>query len=470
MNAKKIKPNYSGFVATFLQKSSSNVIDGNFVIAIFYVDINALDDINIDHGRAAGDFVIQEVLRVLKENLGGLVRPSIFFELIHLAEDEFAIACKLKLEPEWCWVSREDRCPPASIVCSRLSSILSKSISNHSFIFASKAIKVSVSIGAATMEYERNHVINTKEVIPLIRMSKRASIDARYSGFEQVLILDLNDVLQKRRKSLAVSKIRKSIVEDKIGVHFQPIIDSRTNSVVRIEALVRIISEKHGELISPGDFIPLILDNDIIGELGLIVFSKVLEALSTWRGQGKRYKVSVNVSARQLQDRNFAPHLLKLLLKFPSVHSSQLHIEILESGEIVDFETVIMNLEALRRAEIQCCLDDFGTGSASFAYLKRLPVTCLKIDQLFTSAILHNSKDEAIVKSCISIAEAFGVDVVAEGVETLEVANKLNTLGCFILQGFLISRPLSQKDFDLWIENFSKTNHVFMRHYNDNVA
>lgn len=448
------------FIKEFRGKLLQMECNGSACV-MFYIDINDLDKVNVGYGRGAGDHILREVFNILSETLKNILQPHTYL-LRNIENDEFAIGFRIEILPEWCTISKQENLPPTTRVVSRLSAILSRSISNQKFQYQGYVLPVSVSIGAAIVDLDKHKPETSLAYLSsLFVLAKKASVGARDSGTEQILVFDAKEVMRKRIKSSVIAMLREAIQKDYIDIHLQPIVNIVTNHINGFEALIRVRSANHKGYIDPASFIPHLLDHDIICELGFVVFAKVLEALNYLRLKGHQYKISVNVSARQLQNKDFSSNVLSMLAQYPEISPSMISIEMLESGEITNFDTVENNLKALKLAKIFCYIDDFGTGSASFAYLKKLPVSGLKIDQLFVRNLLSSDKDEAIVKSCISIAKAFSVEIIAEGVESVEVAHKLMELGCELIQGYYICRPSNVEDIDHWIcQNISDSRSI----------
>lgn len=254
-------------------------------------------------------------------------------------------------------------------------------------------------------------------------------------------------------KSDAITLVKRALKDDLLVVHYQPKVDLSNNSLAGIEALVRILDDAQPFGVAPPDsFIPFVEDTPLINEIGFKVLSLVLNDLSRWALLGVFLTVSVNVTAHQLQDLNFSGKLQSLIKLSPGVIPEQLVLELVESSRLVSLSAAFSTLHALRAVGIQSHLDDFGTGYASFFYLKALPFTAFKIDRSFVRSMLTEPKDEAIVLACVAIARAFNVGVIAEGVDSPELAQKLHLIGCSVIQGFWIAKPMPFDDLDRWLK------------------
>jgi len=224
----------------------------------------------------------------------------------------------------------------------------------------------------------------------------------------------------------------------------------RTGAVVGVEALIRWQHPDQG-LMLPGTFLHQIEKHPLCELVGAWVMESALEQLETWSLGGLHLPVSVNVSARQFQDEKFAANLADLLGKYPNASAADVELEILETSALVDLVSVQKIMHDCHEIGVQFSLDDFGTGYSSLIYLKRLPVSTLKIDQSFIRDMLVDSDSLSIVKGVIGLANAFNRNVIAEGVETEAHGTGLLALGCELGQGYFIARPMPADQIPSWI-------------------
>ena len=200
----------------------------------------------------------------------------------------------------------------------------------------------------------------------------------------------------------------------------------------------------------PGEFLPMSENHPLAVEIGEWVIDTALTQIELWQTGGLNIPVSVNVGARQLQQENFVERLNLILSAHPGIKPGHLTIEILETSALMDLSHVSQIIESCRKIGISFALDDFGTGYSSLTYLKRLPVTQLKIDQSFVRDMLNDRDDLAILEGILGLAKAFRRNVVAEGVETVEHGRMLLQLGCELAQGFGIARPMPAHHLPAW--------------------
>jgi EAL domain-containing protein (putative c-di-GMP-specific phosphodiesterase class I) len=219
-------------------------------------------------------------------------------------------------------------------------------------------------------------------------------------------------------------------------------------TLVGVEALIRWRHPTRG-LLLPGEFISLAEDTGLIVPLGYWVIGEACRQAVIWRdlrtaaGQDAwRLMMSINVSPRQLVERNFAARLLDIV-GATGVDRDSILLEVTETTVMRDPEHAIAVLEGLKAQGMHICIDDFGTGYSSLSYLKRLPVETIKIDRSFVDGLGENPEDTAIVRAVIGMADSLRLLCVAEGVETRDQVDALRTLGCHIAQGFLFGHPLA---------------------------
>jgi diguanylate cyclase (GGDEF)-like protein/PAS domain S-box-containing protein len=245
---------------------------------------------------------------------------------------------------------------------------------------------------------------------------------------------------QSQERAALESGLRRALPRGEFVLHYQPIYRLRDRSIVGIEALVRWRHPEKG-ILSPREFIPLAEDVGLIARVGEWVLRQACEQLRTWQSLGAPpLRISVNVSPRQFQQRDFAANVRRIVRE-SGLEPSVLDLEITESIAMHDVAHTGRVLSELADLGIQISMDDFGTGHSSLNYLKHFPIRRLKIDQSFVAGMTTDDKDHAIVATVISIARNLGLAVTAEGVETEEQAALLAALACEDVQGYLFARP-----------------------------
>jgi EAL domain-containing protein (putative c-di-GMP-specific phosphodiesterase class I) len=248
-------------------------------------------------------------------------------------------------------------------------------------------------------------------------------------------------------------ELRRAIHEGEMVLHYQPKIDISSNSVIGVESLVRWQHPRLG-LVYPDTFIGLAEMSGLIKPLTLEVLRLAMVQILEWRGLGHSFPVAVNISAINLQDKDF-PEIVSVMIAEYGVPSHLLELEVTESAIMVEPLIAIENIRKLSLMGIQMSIDDFGTGYSSMAYIQKLMVAKIKIDKSFVLEMGTQMKDEVIVRSTIDLAHNLGLKAVAEGVENQGAWDKLRDMGCDSAQGYFMSKPLSPEKFIEWVENSS---------------
>ncbi len=247
---------------------------------------------------------------------------------------------------------------------------------------------------------------------------------------------------------MLAGQLRRAIAEDALELHYQPIVDMRQRHMRSVEALVRWVHPQRG-ILPPTHFVTVAEQTGLIRLLDYWVLDQALKQCRSWLDRGLKLVMSVNLSARTLDDARLVQSVREALQRW-DVPASQLRMEITESALIADPEQSLLRLNELSAEGVSLALDDFGTGYSSLAYLKRLPLHHIKIDLSFVQEMRHDDNDAVIVHSTIDLAHNLGLRVVAEGVEDEETWRLLVALGCDAAQGWYIARAMPLWAFDDW--------------------
>ncbi len=401
-------------------------------LAVVYLDLDNIKEVNDQHGHAAGDALLIEVSRRMKVAL----REG--DTLARLGGDEF-VAVLGNLSGPDDGIPVLERLLQAAAVPVVIATALDTNNEADQII-----VRVSASMGVT---FYPQDPANADQ---LMRHADQAMYAAKQGGKNRYQLFDIaQDVaLQSRREGL--EHIRTALDQREFVLHYQPKVNMQSGKVMGVEALIRWQHPEKG-LLPPAAFLPLMADHPIGIEMGEWVIETALSQASAWLVQGLDLRVSVNLDAAQLQQAGFAERLNEILTRHPDVPPQRLGLEVLESSELEDYDRVCAAMNACHDLGVSFALDDFGTGYSSLTYLRRLPAHTLKIDQTFVRDMLDDPSDLAIVKGVIALAQAFGRSVVAEGVETAAHGQALLSLGCEMAQGYGIARPMPADRIPAWV-------------------
>jgi len=283
----------------------------------------------------------------------------------------------------------------------------------------------------------------------LMRQADQAMYQAKLAGRNRLHFFDSAHDKSSSTRHESLNNIRRSLAANEFVLYYQPKVNMRTGQVVGAEALIRWQHPERG-LLLPAAFLPVIEDHPLAVDIGEWVIDSALAQMESWKAAGFDIPVSVNVGALQLQKNSFVDHLRTLLAAHPLIKPFRLELEVLETSALQDVATVSGVFDACREIGVLFALDDFGTGYSSLAYLKHLPANVLKIDQSFVSEIVKDRKNLAILKAVLGLATEFHLEVIAEGVETVEHGVLLLQLGCELGQGYAIAYPMQGCDLPGW--------------------
>ena len=295
-------------------------------------------------------------------------------------------------------------------------------------------IRVECAIGLALM-----HAGQDPE--ELFRNAQFAVKQAKIAGKPQVY--EPKQATEARRRFSIETELRRALDKDQLKLFYQPLINLKSGEVSGFEALARWTHEDRGE-ISPTEFIPVAEESGLILHLGRWAMDKAAQTLADWdRETGEKLPlyVGVNLSAIQVARDDIAA-VVESALKSSGLTGDRLTLELTESSIVQDPARATRVFDALKALDTTVAMDDFGTGYSSLAYLQRLPIDVLKIDKSFVSGMMVDPDAVAIVRAVLSLAEALGMSTTAEGIETVELATTLATLGCASGQGFYFAKPL----------------------------
>jgi Amt family ammonium transporter len=390
----------------------------NYQFALIMFDLDRFKRVNDSLGHHIGDELLKQMASRFKECIRSVDTVA------RLGGDEFAIL----LEE---FIILKDVIDVARRI---------RNVAQEPAFIENSEIFVSASIGIIL---KVNDYSNAEDIL---RDADIAMYRAKESGKACFKVFNKKMHEQALESVIIENDLRNAIAENKLRLHYQPIIKTGSEKIEGFEALVRWAHPNHG-ILSPGKFIPLAEETGLIVPLGRWVISEACQQIKRWNDTSSEYRklsVSINVSSKQFIQQDFIDHIASVLNKY-NCPPGQLKIELTESVLMDYAESSIEKMNALKDLGIRLVIDDFGTGYSSLSYLNRFPIDGLKIDRSFIANMNASDEDMEIVKTVLSLAEHLNLDVVAEGVEEKEQLSILKALSCKYVQGFYFSRPLEEK-------------------------
>ena len=399
------------------------------MFAVLFLDLDGFKLVNDSLGHAAGDQLLVSVAKRLEGSLRSadtLARLDESFTFARLGGDEFAIL-----------LSDLKDASDAKVVAERLIRELTEP-----HVIDKVELFTSVSIGIALS------ALGHEEPEDYVRDADTAMYRAKALGKGRYEVFDADMRAMITQRLQVENDLRRALERQELFNVYQPIISLESGTIVAFEALMRWHHPTRG-LLQPIDFIPVAEETGIIREIGWWALSEACRQIAVWRAMHPSFAhltMSVNLSVKQFAQPNFGAKLERLLTEH-NLPDGTLKLELTESSIMADSTATIALLSQIKSLGVRLAIDDFGTGYSSLSYLQRFPLDTLKIDRSFTSAMGAGGKDDGMIaRTIMPLARHLGLDVVAEGVETLEQADLLKGLQCRYAQGFLFSKPIVADD------------------------
>ncbi|MCC0178006.1 EAL domain-containing protein [Waterburya agarophytonicola K14] len=413
-------PNRTLFAKQLKELKQRNRLKSEGYIAILCLDLDRFKLINDGLGYQAGDRILIATAQRLQDNLDSKAI------LARVGADEFAIAFR----------TNEDTGEAISVA-----NTLDRELAIP-FQLKEQEVFTSASIGLAL-----NRMSEDFQPEELLQASHTAMYKAKVSGKSQHQVFATKMHEQALKRLQLEADLNQAIANEEFELYYQPIISFTTGKITGFEALVRWISPTRG-FISPGDFIPVAEETGLIVPMGKWILETACRQMQSWRSQfpeAEQVTMSVNLSSRQFSQADLVAQIQETLI-VTELDPANLKLEITESMVMDDVENTIILLNELKELNIKISLDDFGTGFSSFSYLHRFPTDTLKIDRSFVSNMSQGSKNIEIVNTIVILAHKLGMDVIAEGIETVEEKEILAGFNCEYAQGYFFAKPLKQDD------------------------
>jgi len=402
-----------------LARAIGEASQGTLRLAILMMDLDRFKYVNDTLGHGVGDHVLREVSLRLEQTVTDAEC------IARLGGDEFAILLRHSGDTDCTGIARQ--------IIAALET---------PFMYAEQQLDVGTSIGIA------HYPEHGRDAQTLLRNADIAMYAAKRDKTGYAIYDSHYDTSQQEHLSL-LGELRRAVERDELRLYYQPKVSLHSANISAVEALLRWEHPVRG-LVPPGMFIPFAEHTGYIKLLTRWVLREAMRQCGEWLRQGLRLQVSVNISARDLMNRDLPTEVASLLVEH-DVPPGLLCLEITESGFMEDPAHAQRVLDRLDQLGVRLSIDDYGTGYSSLSYIMRLPVQELKIDRSFISRMASDAEISTIVRSTIELGHNLGLRVVAEGVEDLSVWNMLRSLGCDDAQGFFMSRPLEPRLLAAWI-------------------
>jgi diguanylate cyclase (GGDEF)-like protein len=396
----------------------------NTTVAVLLIDLDRFKEINDALGHASGDVLLSR----LGPRMATLVREGDI--LARLGGDEFAAV-----------LANADAKTAAS-VSGRMLDLLNQAIDIDGV-----TLQVDGSIGIAVSQ-------QGDDMDGLLRQADVAMYTAKRARSGYAIYDPLQETSTVERLNL-LGELRNAITTGEIVLHYQPKMALPETRFIGVEALARWEHPTRG-LLGPGEFIPAAESTGLIVPLTLAVVEQAVSQVAEWRAAGREFTVAVNLSPRCLVEPRLTEQILCVLARH-GVPARFLELEITENTLAHDPDRALATLSSLHSAGIQISIDDFGTGYSSMSYLKRLPVSELKVDRTFIAGMLDQADDRTLVRSLVDLGHNLGLTVVAEGVEDEATLIALAELGCDVVQGFHLGHPMPVDVFESWLAKAAVT-------------
>ena len=424
-------PNRTLFIQTLSERARQKQDGTADRFAVVTIDLDHFKDINDSMGHNVGDAILRGVAKRLRSAMpeSAVVSRS--------GEDEYAIMMPLSSDV----TSSRD-------VAEKVIHV----IRSEPYKVFNEAFQIRASIGVATFPddaVEPDQVLKNADIA--LNRAKEEGRDTIKEYSE-----DFDRAVQARFQMLR--DLRDAMEQNQLELYYQPQLDLKSGKVIGAEALLRWFkpdnSKEGGSFISPADFIPVAEQSGLIVPIGEWVMRTACEMAKNWKEEhGYDIRIAINVSAHQFTQSDICAFTQKVISEV-GIEARKVELEVTESVFMDDISHTIQTLQNLHAIGVELAIDDFGTGYSSLSYLRQFPIDRLKIDQSFIRNALNDPDDASIARTIIALGRALNLNVIAEGVETIEHEEFLINEGCDEVQGFRYSRPVPAKDFLEFVKDY----------------
>lgn len=391
-------------------------------MAVLFIDLDGFKTINDTFGHKTGDDVLSEVAA----RLGFVVRPG--DTVARLGGDEFVVLC-------------EDLPEHSIEIAVGLASRILQAL-QHPFRHGDRQLQLSASIGIS------RPTPVTANAAALLAEADAAMYRAKQEGKGCHRVFDESMRELASTPSTMLDLLDTALAQDRLRLHYQPVVDLHSGQVVGAEALLRLVGPD-GELIAPADFLPAAEAHGHIVNFGAWALREACRQVVAWKAalpDDRAFGIGVNVSVKEIEGTGLTERVRAVLIE-TGLPPDALVIELTESAFLQDLPASRATLQGLRELGVQIALDDFGTGYSSLSYLRRIPVDIIKLDRTFVNDLLGDAQESRVTRALIDLAHSLQTVVVAEGVEEPAQVTALIEQGCRLAQGYLMARPVDPERF-----------------------
>ncbi|MHB1736867.1 MAG: putative bifunctional diguanylate cyclase/phosphodiesterase [Acidithiobacillus sp.] len=418
-----------------LQQASRAVTRQETLLLVGILDLDGFKQVNDGLGHDMGDILLQEVARRTREAL----RTE--DTIARLGGDEFGLVL-----PEI------HHMKGAQHLANRLLQAIAEPI-----LLDGNSVTISGSLGITVIPWDDG------DQRSVLRHADMALYAAKNGGRNQYRFYEKTMDAQQEQLMEEMVMTQAALEDQRLIMYYQPVVSIHDGAapcegIIGFEALIRMAHPQRG-ILPPVAFAEALDHPRLARRIGCFVFDAVLAQGEQWHRDGLPFRMSMNVSARHLLDPRFLDDIRTALAAHPGIPSEMCEIEVTESAPMLDFPKAQETLRVCNELGLRIALDDFGTGSASLSYLQKLPAQTIKVDQSFVRDILNDPRDFAIVAGVTTTANMLGLEVVAEGVETIGHLQLLETLDCHAMQGYLFSKPMPADEVPGWVKSFNILNY-----------